>query len=94
MEDNYEDVSRAAKAQQLMEDPILQEAFEILRQDYFQKWVGSTKPELREACWYLYQAVKRAPEHLEAVIRNGQLAQRAINEFEASLVHKRGKRAA
>jgi hypothetical protein len=76
---------RGARAQRLLEDDLLVEAFEMLDRDYSRAWraTAARDTDARERLWQAVQVVAKVRDHLIRVINGGKLAQRQINELAA-----------
>src|SRR5258705_2298130 len=75
------DVTRAAEAKQLLENELLFETIEYLKQSYIQKLLLCSTVELRETAFALVKAVDHIKDHLITVLNNGRLADRQIEEL-------------
>ncbi len=85
------DRARAARAQDLIENEMLQEAFATLKQTYIAQWEGTTAPEhlLREKYWLAARAVDVIKDHLAKVLQNGRLAEVELKRFAENEAHKK-----
>ena len=85
------DVSRGVRAEALLRDELLVEAFEALPKAYFEGWRASPARDTdgRERLWQAAQIVGLVKRHLETIIANGSLARRELDEI-ARLGEKRG----
>lgn len=70
------DQSRALRAQALMDDELLVEAFATLEADYIAAWklTPACDDDGRERLWQAVQIIARVKDHLGCVIENGKLA--------------------
>jgi hypothetical protein len=75
------DVDRAMRAQQLIEDEILTEAFTELETTYIKGWRSTLALEdkAREKLWVAINVVGKVKEHLAKVVANGRLASAELN---------------
>jgi hypothetical protein len=80
---------RGARAQRLLEDDLLVEAFEALDRDYSRAWraTAARDTDARERLWQAVQVVAKVRDHLIRVANGGKLAQRHINELAARKTH-------
>lgn len=69
-----EDMDRADKAERLMRDETLQQAFENLKTQYIDSWEQSGETETREGLWYCLQALNDLKRHLARAIKQGTIA--------------------
>lgn len=67
-------MARGDRARALLEDPTLGEAFNVLRQGYQDKWVGSRDPAEREDLWQRVQVIDDVHRALRAFVNAGQVA--------------------
>ena len=85
MTDPHIDVTRAARAKALAEDPLLIEAFKNLEDSYIAAW--RTSPALadreREKLHVAINVVGKVQEHLQSIIANGRVAEEIIKRMTA-----------
>ena len=81
---HYKERDRAAKAQALVEDSILSEAFETLVSDFHHVWENSAFEETskREDAYRMIQAVGAVRRYLFNVIETGKMADVIIEQEE------------
>ena len=79
-------VSRAARAQALLENELLRDAFEKLEDDYVAAWKtwSAADRDGRERLWQAVNVLGKVRDHLARVLADGKLAQRELTD----LVHK------
>ncbi len=84
-------MSRGERARALLESELLAEAFEALPKAYFDGWRNSPPrdTEGREKLWQAAQIVGLVKNHLEAVMANGGLAKRELDDI-ARVGERRG----
>jgi hypothetical protein len=77
-------VSRGARAEALLSNDLLQEAFTRLEQDYIEAWKISSARDTdgRERLWQAVNIVGKVRDHLVKVVNDGKLSQRHLNELE------------
>lgn len=72
-------MDRAAKADQILSNEMLQEAFSELEKTYMAAWreTGAAETEIfkRERLWLAVNLIGKVQEHLRMVIHNGKLSQ-------------------
>lgn len=75
---------RAAQAEELLKNPLLVEAFVLLRDAYIAEWEKShaRDTDARERLWQATQIVGKVQTHLEQVAANGAVAKHALRDFE------------
>ena len=71
---------RGAKAEALLRNPMLQEAFDTLEQKYIDAWRNSpvTAEADREKLFQMYQNLIAVRGHLQEVVNTGNLAKTEI----------------
>ena len=67
-----EDIARGIHAQQILDDPLVVEAFAALEAEYVKQWRIAPSPEHREALWLLLQNLETFRGQFGAYIRQGQ----------------------
>ena len=69
------DLQREEHAQRLLNDELLQEAFDTLREDLMSRWIhsGSTDSEARESIWLAIRLLERIDGHIKAIIETGNM---------------------
>ena len=67
---------RERKAQNLIDDPLLNESFDVLREDLMNRWIhsGSTDLEARESIWLAIRLLERIEGHIKSIIETGHMA--------------------
>ena len=67
---------RERKAQNLINDPLLNESFDILREDLMNRWThsGSTDLEARESIWLAIRLLERIHGHIKSIVETGHMA--------------------
>lgn len=77
--------AKGARAERLLSDELVAEAFEAIERDYLDAWkkTGARDTEARERLWQAYQIAGKVRTHLLSVAANGKLAQKELEEIEA-----------
>ena len=67
---------RERRAQSLITDPLLNEAFDVLKEDLMNRWnhSGSTDLEARESIWLAMRLLDRIHGHINSIIESGHMA--------------------
>ena len=67
---------RERKAQNLINDPLLNESFDVLREDLMNRWThsGSTDLEARESIWLAIRLLERIEGHIKSIVETGHMA--------------------
>ena len=68
--------TRARQANDLLQNTLLVEAFDTLRQELLQRWENSASDEAaaRESIWLGLQLLERVRRHLESIVTTGDMA--------------------
>ena len=66
---------RERRAQSLINDPLLKEAFDVLKEDLMNRWnhSGSTDLEARESIWLAIRLLDRIDGHIKSIVETGQM---------------------
>jgi phosphomevalonate kinase len=69
------DTLREEHAQRLLNDELLQEAFDTLREDLMNRWThsGSTDSEARESIWLAIRLLERIDGHIKSIVETGHM---------------------
>ena len=67
---------RERRAQSLINDPLLNEAFDVLKEDLMNRWShsGSTDLEARESIWLAMRLLDRIHGHINSIVETGYMA--------------------
>jgi hypothetical protein len=79
-------ISRGARAETLLGNDLLQEAFAKLERDYIDAWkiAPARDTDGRERLWQAVNIVAKVRDHLIKVVNDGKLSQRHLNELARS----------
>jgi len=68
---------RERRAQSLINDPLLNEAFDVLKEDLMNRWnhSGSTDLEARESIWLAMRLLDRIRGHINSIVETGHMAE-------------------
>jgi hypothetical protein len=74
---------RANEAKELLENPLLEEAFAQMESAYLADWRSSGLADLeeRERVWLAIKVLEEVKRHLRVVIENGVIAKRDIDRI-------------
>jgi len=77
------DAVKAVRAQALLDDEILSEAFDKLETNYVAAWRGTVIDDVagREKLFLAINVVGKVRDHLASVVANGKLAQAELREL-------------
>jgi hypothetical protein len=77
------DLARRARAEALMADELLQEAFVRLEERYLEEWRVSQfrDTDARERLWQAVNILRKVKDHLAKIVADGRLAQREIDQL-------------
>lgn len=81
----HRDKDRGARAETLLRNELLMEAFAALDAEYVKAWrlTHINDVNARERLFQAVQIVGKVKDHLARVVNNGKLAQRELDELEA-----------
>ena len=67
---------RERRAQSLINDPLLNESFDVLKEDLMNRWnhSGSTDLEARESIWLAMRLLDRIHGHINSIVETGHMA--------------------
>ena len=67
---------RERTAKSLIDDPLLNEAFDVLKEDLMNRWnhSGSTDLEARESIWLAMRLLDRIHGHINSIVETGHMA--------------------
>ena len=73
---DFTDDERARHANNLLQDDLFREAFEVLKEDLMNRWrhSGSTESEARESIWLAMRLLDRLEGHFKSIVETGQMA--------------------
>jgi hypothetical protein len=77
------DAAKAVRAQALLDDELLSEAFDGLETNYIAAWRGTVIDDVagREKLFLAINIVGKLRDHLASVVANGKLAQAELKEL-------------
>jgi len=75
-----EAVRRMSRAEDLLNDPLMDEAFEKADATFVGKWRNATTPEAREAAWHGMTGLAEARRVLRSIITDGEFAEHQTRE--------------
>ena len=66
---------REVRAQSLLNDPLLKEAFDSLKEDLMNRWQhsGSTDLEARESIWLAMRLLDKIHAHIQSIVETGDM---------------------
>lgn len=83
MDDTEKQSRRGAQALALINDELLNEAFDVIEAKCMKEWmetrVKDSQP--REDAWRMMQVILKVKEHLNVVLAEGKLADRKITDI-------------
>ena len=67
---------RERRAKSLIDDPLLNEAFDVLKEDLMNRWnhSGSTDLQARESIWLAMRLLDRVHGHINSIVETGHMA--------------------
>ncbi len=91
MTDKLEDeINRGQKAAQILAEPLVKEAFDVLKQECYDQWAKSPArdAEGREKLWLMLKSAERVEAHLRSLLETGKLAEATLRQKAARLTGK------
>lgn len=76
------DLDRAAKADALLNNETLKEAFAYIDEEMIGQWKACSDPAGRDRIWLATQITKRIQDVLRQVISNGKMAKVILDDIE------------
>ncbi len=78
-----EAAARSARAQELLDNELLAEAFRALEESYILAWRATTIDDVtgREKLFLAINIVGKVRDHLASIVANGRLAQAELKEL-------------
>ena len=66
---------RESRAQSLIDDELLKEAFDVLKKDLMNRWQqsGSTDLEARESIWLAMRLLEKIHGHITSIVETGHM---------------------
>ena len=66
---------REGRAKSLLENPLFQETFDVLRKDLMNRWEnsGSNELEARESIWLAMRLLDRIHTHISSIVETGHM---------------------
>jgi hypothetical protein len=76
-------IERGARAEALLQNELLQEAFAALERDYVEAWklTPARDTDGRERLWQAINVVGKVRDHMVKVVNDGKLSQRHLSEL-------------
>ena len=70
------DLQREEHARRLLNDVLLKEAFETLKEDLMNRWShsGTTDSEARESIWLAIRLLDKIDGHIRSIVETGHMA--------------------
>tara|TARA_R100001594_G_scaffold53866_1_gene87467 strand:- start:2520 stop:2768 length:249 start_codon:yes stop_codon:yes gene_type:complete len=66
---------REGRAKSLLNDPLFNEAFDVIKEDLMNRWnvSGSTEVEARESIWLAMRLLDRINAHIKSIVETGHM---------------------
>jgi hypothetical protein len=86
MDNKEQQVRQGKRAEQLLNDPLVQTAFEDLLKIYKQEIFNTSfaDDEKRRYLWVAYNMVDKIKGHLQSVMESGKLTQQELDQIKRS----------
>jgi len=82
---------RVERAKELLSDPLIVEAFETLESEFTEAWklTLDSETDKRDRLWLMLRITQRVHGHLQAILEDGRIKQKRIDELEKhSILHR------
>lgn len=78
-----QEVSQSNKASELLNDPLLKESFDKLKNLYSTSLLntGANETETREKLWLAFNIVGKVEQNLQEILDTGKLASKQLEDF-------------
>ena len=85
-------MDRSARAQNLMNDELLKEAFTVLESEYLEFWKATPvrDQDARERVFHAINVIGKVKQHLVTVLNDGKVAKVQLDEFLTTQARKAG----
>lgn len=82
------DQQRAVYAQSLLDNEILQEAFDTMKEQFIKEWSNTsvTDVQRREDAWRMLKVIDKVNEHLRYLIANEKLKNDNITKLKSGIL--------
>jgi CTP:phosphocholine cytidylyltransferase-like protein len=83
-EDLNKQISQGKKAQLLLDEPLMKEAFNYLKSRYQEEIFNTSYSDhnQRQVLWMAYNMIEKIKGHLESVMTSGSLAQKELDQLQ------------
>jgi len=81
MDEIEQELKDSQRAEELMNDPLIQRTFEIMEQKYIDAWKDSDPKDStgREILWQLIWAIEQVQAHFTVIIEKGEFHKSTIS---------------
>ena len=86
-----QEVSQSNKASELLNDPLLKESFNKLKNLYSTSLLntGANENDTREKLWLAYNVVSKVEQNLLEILDTGKLASKQLEDYRNSINNKK-----
>jgi hypothetical protein len=86
-----QELSQSNKAKQLLDNPLLKDAFSNLKRLYSESLfnTGAKEQETREMLWLAFNVVGKVEQHLAEILDTGKLASKQLEDFRKSIKNQK-----
>jgi CTP:phosphocholine cytidylyltransferase-like protein len=83
-EDLNKQISQGKKAQLMLDEPLMKEAFNYLKSRYQEEIFNTSYSDhnQRQVLWMAYNMIEKIKGHLESVMTSGSLAQKELDQLQ------------
>ena len=86
-----QELSQSNKAKQLLDNPLLKDAFSNLKKLYSESLfnTGAKEQDTREKLWLAFNVVGKVEHHLQEILDTGKLAKKQLEDFRTSIKNQK-----
>ena len=86
-----QELSQSNKAKQLLDNPLLKDAFGNLKKLYSESLfnTGAKEKVTREMLWLAFNVVGKVEQHLAEILDTGKLASKQLEDFRKSIKNQK-----
>jgi hypothetical protein len=86
-----QEVNQSNKVKDLLDNPLLQESFDKLKNLYSTSLLntGAKEADTREKLWLAYNIVGKVEHHLQEILDTGKLASKQLEDFRTQIKNQK-----
>jgi hypothetical protein len=78
----YRDVDEADKAKRILDDPLVVQYFQNIKQECFDRWVKTTSSQERDEIWRMMWAVEKLKQEFGRTAAVGEVAKAELTRWQ------------